>query len=56
MMWADMVDLYVAYESTESTSHLQGTVAFHLLWIVARLVIKKKKDGNIDFYVNSDSF
>ena len=38
-----MVGGYVAYESTEGTAHLQGTVAFHLLWIVARLVISKKK-------------
>ena len=43
MRWVDMVGGYVAYESTEGTSHLQGTVAFHLLWIVARLVISKKK-------------
>ena len=45
--WADMVGGYVAYESTEGTSHLQGTVAFHLLWIVARLVISKKKKSAI---------
>lgn len=31
MRWADMVGGRVAYESTESASHLQGAVAFHLL-------------------------
>lgn len=45
---------YVTYD-TESTSQLKGTVVFYLLQIIARCVISKT-DGNIDFYVNSDSF